>query len=274
MCFSAFLGLKTWGDWGDLATIAAVFVNGAFLYFLIKQVRQGQASATAAKRSADAAQEAVKEALYARIDQQAPRVIAILDTPTIGGVQSENELAWRTDYQAVLPRDQDKRMYVGVTGTLINEGKGTARVHLNGYADWIIDEDDEPLLMGPLPAKQSEHILRPGEQVRFHWADSHTIEEWADSFANPSPPNPHGACFMEIIVHDYFEEGVIDHIFLEMSGRPLVPVDGDSSHWKVADKPEFAAISYPVKRAHLREDNRKIVPSWNKVYKSEEVEID
>lgn len=265
--YFAFLGLNDWQDWGGLGSILAVAVNGAFLYFLIKQVRQGQESSKSAKRAADAAQRSVKESLYARIDQQAPRVIAILDTPTIGGVQSENELAWKADYEAVLPKDKDKRMYVGVTGTLINEGKGTARVHLNGYTDWIIDEDDEPLLMGPLPAKQSQHILRPGEQVRFHWTDSHTIEEWADSFTNPSPPNPRGACFMEIIVHDYFEEGVIDHIFLEMSGRPLVPVDGDNSHWKVPDRPEFAAVSYPIKRAHLREDNHKVVPSWLNPYK-------
>lgn len=262
----AFLGLKDWGDWGDLATIAAVFVNGAFLFFLIKQVQQGRSSAKAAERSADAAQNAVKEALYARIDQQAPRVIALLDAPVIGGVQSPGELSWKSDYEAVVPRDKDNRMYVGVTGTLINEGKGTARISLNGYADWISEEDDEPLLTGPLPKFSGEHILRPGEQIRFHWSDSHTIEEWTDSFLNASPPNPRGACFMEIIVHDYFKEGVVDHIFLEMSGRPLVPVDGDNGHWKVPDKPEFAAVSYPIERAHLRENNYKITPPWSEVY--------
>lgn len=261
------LGLSGWEKWSYLATILGVLVNGAFLFFLIQQVRQGQSAQKAAERSADAANNSVKEALYARIDQQAPRVIALLDQPTIGGVQSENELAWRADQEAVLPRDKEKRLYVGVTGTLINEGKGTARAHLNGAAEWILHEDDEPLLIGPVAQSQDDHILRPGERVRFLWSEAHLLDDWADAYSNPSPANPRGACFMEVIVHDYFEEGIIDHIFLEMSGRPLVPIDGDSSHWKVPDKAEFVAVSYPIKRAHIREDNYKITPPWLETYK-------
>ncbi|HSX28402.1 MAG TPA: hypothetical protein VLF60_03040 [Candidatus Saccharimonadales bacterium] len=261
------LGLTGWEKWSYLATILSVLVNGVFLFFLIKQVRQGQAAQKAAERSADAANNSVKEALYARIDQQAPRVVALLDQPTIGGVQSESKIAWGADQEAVLPRDKEKYLYVGVTGTLINEGKGTARVHLNGAAEWILDEEDEPLLMGPITPSQDDHILRPGQQVRFLWSEAHSLEDWADAYSNPSPANPRGACFMDVIVHDYFEEGVIDHIFLEMSGRPLVPVVGDSSHWKIPDKAEFAAISYPIKRAHLCENNHKITPSWVETYK-------
>lgn len=263
----ASLGLTGWEHWSYLATIVGVLVNGAFLYFLIKQVKQGQAAQKAAERSADAANNSVKEALYARIDQQAPRVIALLDTPTIGGVQSESGIAWEAEQEAVLPRDKEKRLYVGITGTLVNEGKGTARVHLNGAAKWILGEDDEPLLMGPVTPSQDDHILRPGEQVRFLWSEAHSLDDWTDAFTNPSPANPRGACFMEAIVTDYFEEGVVDHIFLEMSGRPLIPVGGDSSHWKVPDKAEFAATCYPIKRAHIREDNYKITPPWIETYK-------
>lgn len=72
---------------------------------------------------------------------------------------------------------------------------------------------------------------------------------------------------MEVTVQDYFEQGVIDHIFLEMSGRPLVPVEDDAGHWHVPDKPEFAAVSYPIKHAHRFEENAKITPPWTEVYK-------
>ena len=207
-------------------------------------------------------------ALYARIDQQAPRVIALLDEAEIGAVQSSNETAWRAEQEAVIPRDNSKRLYVGVTGTLINEGTGTARVTLNGAARWVDekDKDDEILLVGPIVPSQDARILRPGEQIQFFWSEAHFIEDWVDAFNNPSPANPRGACFMDIISTDYFEEGVIDHIFLEMSGRPIVPIDGDASHWHVPAEAEFTAISYPIKRAHVREENNKISPSWLQTY--------
>src|SRR5674476_316017 len=173
----ALFGLTSWEQWSYFASIIAVLINGAFLYFLIKQVRQGQQAQKDAKRAADAAQHAVKEAVYARIDQQAPRVIALLDTPTVGGVQSETEIAWKAEQEAVLPRDKDNRLYVGTTGTLINEGNGTARVRLNGAAEWIESEDDEPLLIGPVTPSEDDHILRPGEQIRFVWSEAHLLDD-------------------------------------------------------------------------------------------------
>lgn len=267
VCMEKFLvsiGLDSWEKISFLATIITAFVNGAFLYYIFRQVQLGRKSLDEARRAADMAQGAVKEAMYARIDQQAPRLIADIERPTIGAVESAGEMAWRADQELVLPRDKDKNLYVGAIVTLTNEGKGSAKVTLNGMARWLDDDKDEPLLVHRIEPDMTQRIIKSNESKRFIWNESRTIADWTAAFKDPEKDYSKGACYLEVIVRDYYKQGVFDHIYLEMSGRPLVPIDGDDSHWHVPKKPEFNAVAYPIERAYGIDDNSKIVPPWNR----------
>lgn len=261
--------LDSWEKWSFFAVILSAVVNAGFLGALVWQVIQGRKALKAANKSANAARAAVKEATRARVDAKTPMVIAILDKPDIHGLSKQGEFRIEADPEFVLPRMKDDKLLLIVEGKLVNEGKATARVRLHGNGATYIDQEDgeDPLFVAEIPPSKEERILMPGQELRFVWSDGHKLSEWADAFNNPSPPNPRGACFMEIIVTDYLADGVIDHIHLEMSGRPIQPVEDDNGHWKLSKQENIVAMAYPIHRTYRGEGWKGLTPPWEKTYK-------
>jgi hypothetical protein len=161
-------------------------------------------------------------------------------------------------------------------GVLTNEGAGTARVRLDGEAQFVEGKttllpDHGDIAVPPAVGTKNrqEYLLRPGESAVFEWGYGHTLGEWADAQAHPNPPNSNGACFLTIAVFDSFEHGVIDHIFIEMAGRPLVPVPGALGQWKILEQSEEAELGitvYPIHRTYRAEGWTGVTPPWEEVY--------
>jgi len=256
-------------DWSYIATILAVIVNFGFLLALLKQINQGGNAVDEAKRAADAAQASVKETLRNRVDERSPRIIAQVEPPSTQALQTAEGFEFKADAEYTLPEMNDAKLTHLAMVTVVNEGHVSGKVHLNGFAEWLGEDQDDMdfMISGPFTGTEEEVLLKPGASATFAWSDGHTLADWADAYNNPSPPNPKGASFMEIIVSDAFEDGVIDNIFLEMSGRAIVPVEGKPGKWKINDKDDFKAIVYPIKRRY-RSENTTIEPPWSEVYQA------
>lgn len=265
----AFAKLDSWEDWSDLGTIVGATANAAFLIALIFQIRQGRKTVEESGRSAHAAQRAAKEAMRGRIDEQAPRIIALLEKPVFHGLRDERGFVTDLNQEFVMPRMKDVRLLSIVKGRLVNEGKGSARVRLDGNGARFLtraEVEDDPFMF-EITSTGEERILRPGESIPFAWSDGHSLEDWVDAYNNPSPPNPRGASFLVVTIRDYLEDGVLDHIPLEMSGRPIVPVDGDEGRWMFGDDAAVVVTSYPVHRTYRKEGWKGVTLPWEKIYK-------
>lgn len=261
------VGLDGWEKWAFLAVIIGVIVNAAFLWALIVQIKQGRKALAASQRSSDAAQDAVEEARRARVDEQAPKVVAILDEALVHGLKTKDSFGVNSEPIYKMPKMRNDTLLLITTGKLINEGRSTARVRLDGNgACFLGEDDDDPFFVTEIIPAKDERILRPGDTVRFAWSDGHTIEDWTDAYNNPSPPNPKGACFMSVTVRDYQEDGVIDHIYLEMSGRPIKAVEGENGRWQHNVEGSIAATSYPIHRTYRQEGWKGVTPPWTETY--------
>lgn len=263
------IGLKDWEQWSYAAVILTLFVNAGFFVTLIFQIRQGRITLRESQRSSEAAENAVREARRARIDEQSPRAYITLEKPLVWGLRNDEGFTIEADPEYVIPAMSENRLLSSVKGEIYNEGKGVARVRLNGNGAMFLtdNETDDPVPVGEIPASMDERVLKPGEKIRFIWSDGQPLANWIDAYRNPSPPNPHGACFMEVIVTDYRADGIIDHIYLEMSGRPIVPVEGDDGRWKHGKADSLVAISYPAHRTYLLEGWHGLEPAWADTYK-------
>ncbi len=152
--------------WAYLATTISAITAVLFVAFgvyqlfkLRRQVMLGAESVEAAKRAADAAQEAARETARVRIDKQAPRVLAVMEPPqwpprvsrnlTHMPYASEPRMfdsqtlqgaaeAGTDDY--IFPEQEQWFLWFVTRGVLINEGSSAARVRLDAEARFIEGE--------------------------------------------------------------------------------------------------------------------------------------
>lgn len=273
------------------ATIVLV-VFGIFQYVALRRqvtlthesVIAAQQAVDAANRSVEAARDAVDVALLsvretarARIDQQASRVITVMENPqwppritrasnwqpqilrvqrllTIpsSGIAGEQEYAF--------PQDNDYLMWLVVQGIVVNQGATTARITLGGEARFI--EGDTPLLPGvhlytpPIVGEYHTsdheylnlcHMLRPHETALFEWGIGFRLHEWIardDIDATRS---------LEIVARDPSGGGIKDRTKIDASARPLVEVPGRTGVWKLAKEAATGVTIWPTEREYLSE---------------------
>lgn len=155
-------------------------------------------------------------------------------------------------------------MWFSVRGLLVNEGSYSARIRLARDAQLISGVSalapNEQLEPPPLLGRPDDHeyLLRPGEKALFEWGYGHTLGEWAEAYENRSRPSINQASFLEILVQDSFEHGIVDYIFIEAGGYPLVSVPGTvgGSQWQTTPNPSeglVAVIVYPTQRKYRAE---------------------
>jgi hypothetical protein len=266
-----------------ISAITAVLFVAFGVYQLIKlrkQVILSSDSVDAAKRAADAAQEAARETARVRIDEQAPRVLAVMERaqwpPRVSRGRTHmpqaNEVrmfdsrslhgaaeAGADDY--IFPEQEQWLMWFTTRGVLINEGRSTARVRLDGEARFIEGESTlvpgEKILCPPVVGSSHgpdyivrEHLLRPGETALFEWADGHQLKEWAAKYDQGTPPE----CVLQVTVFDSTEHGVLDRIKVELGARPLEPVPSRQGHWRLASEFHMGVTVWPTHREYRSEN--------------------
>lgn len=226
-----------------VATLILVGFNAFQVWMLRQQVKSGTDAATAAEQSVAVTQEAVREATRARIDEQAPRVVCLLEAPQwpplIDSQRSHmpygNELRLLNprSVERSVPADSSKEfifpesanwfLWFITRGILINEGRSTARVRLNGEGQFIEGETSlvpEKNVPYPPVAGTSigaeylfrEHLLRPGEVALFEWGGGSTMKDWAERREQPKPVE----VSTTVQVFDSTTQGIQDVIKLEL----------------------------------------------------------
>lgn len=279
------ISLENWSYLGTTASAICTLVLVAFaVYQLIalkKQVILSGEAVEAAKISADAAQEAVRETARVRIDEQAPRVIALSEPvqwpprisrdrrhmPQANDLRMFDVMSLHGSSEAgaddfIFPEQAQWFMWFNSRGVLINEGQSTARVRLEGEGRFIggrseLLPDVEiacPPVVGQVGASYigREHMLRPGEVALFEWAYGHCLQEWAQVHETGQPP----ICEFYIHSFDSTEHGIHDTIKISLQARPLEPVPGRASHWRLRQNPTPALIVFPTIRTYWSEDHR------------------
>lgn len=282
------LTLEKWSYLGTtISAVTALLFVGFGVYQLVKlrkQVILTADSVDAAKRAAEAAKQAALETARARIDDQAPRTIALMESPqwpprvsrNRANMPYANELrmfdaqslhgaaeAGSDDY--IFPEQEQWLMWFITRGVLFNEGRTTARVRLDGEARFI--EGESTLVPGekiPCPPIVGsyhgpdyiarEHLLRPGEIALFEWAYGHQLKAWAAKHGQGTPP----VCELTVTVFDSAEYGVLDRIRIELGAWPLEPVPGRQGHWRLVSDPHTGVTVWPAKREYRSEKNQSL----------------
>jgi hypothetical protein len=57
-------------------------------------------------------------------------------------------------------------------------------------------------------------------------------------------------------------EGIIDKLYLEAGARPIEPVPGKDSHWRIVEDLAFGATVHPTQRYYLAEGWEPRKPPW------------
>jgi hypothetical protein len=167
-------------------------------------------------------------------------------------------------------QDKDQFLWLLTRGLLINEGKGTARVRLDGEAQFIDGTSpfagDRQIVTPPAVGtpQHREYLLRPGEVALFEWGYGHRLADWADAYENPNRPDLSGRCFLTVTIFDFQENGVIDHIYIELSGRPIEPIPGKTAAWCLTRNPRevLGTSIYPTRRTYRTEPRTEQPPPW------------
>lgn len=244
-----------------VATASAALISAAVLGVAVyqlgllrRQVGEAARGVQAALRSADAALETVTESSKARADANAPRLLVEVSAPTWppmldrsrSGMPLANELRLlepRSLHQGeqaesgrhiTFDRDRPHFLWFLLEGVVENEGLGSARVRLDGEAQF------EGHHVG------DQVVLRPGDRKAFKWGTGLSLGDWAAQYDQPQA----GKIIMTIISVDHQEHGVIDHVYVEMGGRPIEPEPGVASGWRVSSTPSMAVTVYPTRRTY------------------------
>jgi hypothetical protein len=254
-------------------------------------VQAAQESARSAESSANSTKDVALDSARSRADESAPRVIALIEEPSWppllddqrgrmpGGNEerlfSKNSLERVRQLldgeRFVFDRDRGRFVWFYIRGVLVNEGKASARVRLDGEARFTSGMNpfessfhvDQPAKFGA--GSTNEYLLRPGQSAVFEWGTGYTAGEWADARDNALPQRG----FLVVTVMDFQKHGVIDHIYVEFSGRPLEPVPGELGNWQLAaydDKqwpaPPIGVTVYPIQRTYRWDWPNYDPPPW------------
>ncbi len=239
-----------------LASLAVLVVAVYQLRLLRRQVFDAAAGVAAAERAAQAATDAAVEASRGRADATAPQVIVNLDKPSwppfldrthtgmpmadgIRLLSPESIRAARLGApgeEFLFDRDSTQFLWFVTSGQIINEGRGSARIRLDGEGHF----DDA--------GQGDEVLLRPGEERGFRWATGLSLGEWAARHATPVS----GRGFLSFTIMDFQEHGVIDHVFVELGARPLEPVPSIAGGWRLSEdgSGHIGVTIYPTRRTY------------------------
>jgi hypothetical protein len=98
-------------------------------------------------------------------------------------------------------------------------------------------------------------VLSPGGEAFFDFVDFRPVTDWADAWDRRHEAPESSKLHLEVVVHDTFDDGIVDNIHVEVQGYPLRPVPDQGSTWTLWSpgtddmSPPGAAV-YPTVRRY------------------------
>lgn len=236
--------------------------------------------AETAEASANVATKLHQEAVRSRVDQEAPRVVALfekpkpplLDTPPEGLTadymrQLQSDAVYdrsksASGVEVIFDRDRGKYLWFHGRGLLINEGNTSAQIRLESGQQFVagrsaLSRDECVELPVMVDAYPPMAVLPPGARALFEWAGGHSLGDWADAASDVDSRPPKGSLWFWIAVFDLREAGVIDTLMVHVKPDPIRTVPLEVGHWVVKDGTEFEEILFPLpaRRIYMHEGN-------------------
>lgn len=282
--------------WASLAVAAGTLILAIVAWFQVRvsreQLTHAAESLEATRRASEATERAALETARARTDGVAFRVVGLLATPqwppllhpTLNKMPGGGEPTLFDSFNIgsssvaepgrVLNAHQlgQQLLWFKTFGLLHNEGAGTALIRLPSTCRVAMEEtpfgDVDETITDPRFTGQflPRMILPPGGSIAFEWWSGRPVSDWIHAYENTSPPNPRGAMFLELGASDTFDEGVVDNLFLVVSGRPIEPVPNDVGRWVVPKQSPMVSSFYPTIRRRRGLDPWEVEPPWVKTY--------
>lgn len=198
----------------------------------------GLVQAWLTRRAISTTQDDVREARKARVDASAPRVTFIATgTSWPPHLVDDHDVTGRPDLDAgrrfVLPRDDNRVIYVSGCFDVVNEGATTAVVSIP--VDALVlggPSDSEPADRHDASQRlRTEQALplRRGEHLNLWLRTARTAGQWAAVHGRPvSEQEP---IVVSVYAQDTLAEGVQDRTDLHVRATPIVPSGRDDHAW-------------------------------------------
>jgi hypothetical protein len=201
------------------AALASVAVAVATYQLARSTNRLGDLTA----KTLSTAENQVQEAVRARADQRAPRIIAIL-APTEwppyappGQAAGEQAHSMPVGRRFTVPREDNTPIMLRTDGLLRNEGASTAVVQLHGRAVFYAGQSpfarsSHPGFELPPHLGGGRYALAPGETALFRFDDWRPLGEWRKAWQRKEEAPPESKLFLNISASDQFDDGIVDEL--------------------------------------------------------------
>lgn len=258
----------------------------ATIWFARSAAHGARDSARAAATSAGTATQSLNEATRSRIDSSASMVTFTHGTirgPLLLGTRSRlpgggEPRLWDSVnvHGSVRDTDVDQPMaldetaggllYFVCTSLLRNEGTASAWIRPEGESrlreaiDPLAPAASRSLIAEPRMIRtspQATWLLEPGQTAVLQTYLGRTLGDWIKAYNDPADI-AHGRCYSTVVVEDP-RNRFFDHIFLEGSGRPVVPSPGPSQ-WHLENS--FSIGILEVRRTYVSMGEQVGEPPW------------
>lgn len=217
------------------ATVLAAVATTASAVVIAWQARETRRTAAATEKTLTVSQESLStsralaaEALRTRLDARGQAVQIHVDHPEWPPLEPSDfgdpqPLPYGHTYR--MSRDRDQQLMLRASLLIVNEGDSDARLTLTSPLRPVGKS-------GPYPASGYQLVVSPGERLEARIEEARPISQWVENWVDDQAGNPPSVVIVaEIICSDRFDEGVIDRWRIELTGRPIRPMEGDDSGW-------------------------------------------
>jgi hypothetical protein len=124
-----------------------------------------------------------------------------------------------------MSRDRDEQLVLRAELEIRNEG--------NRDATLVLIPPLRPQgESGPYPPHGYQRVVPRGGRLQATLEEARPISQWVQNWDDAQAGRPPSVVIVaEIVCSDGFDEGVIDRWRIELTGRPIRPIDGDDSGW-------------------------------------------
>lgn len=243
---------ETWAAVAALATSISACVIAVQTYYTRQAAQETAAAAKATLLSAEGAAATLVEAAKARLDARAPRVRVFVDAPdatpmepSTGGGEPQ-PLPTSSTFRT--PRDEQHPLGLRVEGTIINASDEPVSVQLNMPA--VVTSHD-PMTQVSEVQSATVAVMEPAASLRFRLAEARPLQEWINNWnagCNGEPPT--SIIVAEITCSDSYDDGVLDRWRIDLTGRPVEPIQGEDGGWKGRNTPGMPPVDPPTSVVH------------------------
>ena len=243
------------------------------------QAETAKQQAKSAAASVSTALDVNREAVRARVDQFAPRVLVHYEKPTGPYLDSTRNSMPGYGEQRLLdtpadavsdpsgrhfsfPADRESFLWFRGRAFLVNEGSSSARVRLpagSRFIDGSSSFSDEHIGLPVLEDDEmgANAILPPGGHALFEWAAGNSVGDWAKKRELPQKPRYTSEIWLWVVVFDYREMGVVDTLVAQFAPELVVQVPGRDGVWTIGEPEHFGTMSkWPTRRNYVHEGHQ------------------